>query len=135
VVQQDEKEKNRRAILNFGHTLGHVLETLGHYTTFLHGEAVAIGMIFAAELSKRLGTLSDDACSRLRLLLQRLGLPVAMPDFPVGACLATMRFDKKIQQGKIRFVLLDGIGKAYMAPIDEAVLEKTLSDVSAIRRP
>jgi len=92
-------------------------------------------MIFAAELSKRQGTLSDDACSRLRLLLQRLGLPVAMPDFPVEACLAAMRFDKKIQQGKIRFVLLDGIGKAYVAPIDEAILEKTLSDVSAIRRP
>ena len=135
VVQQDEKEKNLRAILNFGHSLGHVLETLGHYGTFLHGEAVAIGMIFAAELSKRLGTLSDDAGSRLRLLLQRLGLPVAMPDFPVEACLAAMRFDKKIQQGEIRFVLLNGIGKAYVAPIDEAILEKTLCDVSAIRCP
>lgn len=134
VVQQDEKEKNLRAILNFGHTMGHVLETLGHYKTLLHGEAVSIGMVFAAELSKQLRKLPASDCQRIRQLLQRFSLPCELPDINIDDCLTTMHVDKKIQNGVVRFVLLNGIGNAYLAPVDEALIEKTLYDYRALGR-
>ncbi|TAL71829.1 MAG: 3-dehydroquinate synthase [Rhodanobacter sp.] len=111
VVARDETEHGERALLNFGHTFGHALETVGHYTTLLHGEGVAIGMLLEARLSERLGMSQGADTERLRRLLARLGLPVTVPPgMPPDALLAAMRLDKKNLAGQLRLVLWHGIG-------------------------
>ena len=113
VVARDETEQGERALLNLGHTFGHALETAGHYTTLLHGEGVAVGMLLAARLSERLGMSEPAATVRLQHLLETLGLPVAIPP-GMGAqhLLALMRLDKKNTAGVLRLILWRGIGRA-----------------------
>ena len=111
VVEQDEREDDRRAILNFGHTIGHALESFTGYERFLHGEAVAIGMIQAATLSAGQGLLSAAELGRIEALVQRAGLPWQIPeDIALEDLVAGMALDKKSHAGKIKFVLCEGIG-------------------------
>ena len=111
VVEQDEREEDRRAILNFGHTIGHALEAFTGYERFLHGEAVAIGMIQAAALSAGQGLLSAAELERIETLVRRAGLPWRIPDdIALEDLVAGMALDKKSHAGKIKFVLCEGIG-------------------------
>jgi 3-dehydroquinate synthase len=119
VVGQDERESGLRAILNFGHTFGHAIETGMGYGEWLHGEAVACGMVMAADLSVALGLLSPDDAQRLRRLLQRAGLPVQGPRLGAARYLALMRHDKKAESGQIRFVVLRGMGEAVLRSADD----------------
>jgi len=115
VVERDERETGERALLNFGHTFGHALEAEKGYGTLLHGEAVAVGMMLAARLSARLGMASDSDSQRLHALLQRIGLPAAMPrDIDPATLLARMRLDKKNRAGALRLILWRGIGHAQI---------------------
>ncbi|MEO6029033.1 MAG: 3-dehydroquinate synthase [Candidatus Binatia bacterium] len=112
VVSEDETEGGYRAILNFGHTIGHAIENLTDYTTFLHGEAVAIGMVAAVRVSHRLGLCDADTVSRLTHLIERCGLPVEIPgDLGREAIAIAMRTDKKALSGSIKFICLESIGK------------------------
>jgi 3-dehydroquinate synthase len=117
VVAADERESGQRALLNFGHTFGHALETATGYTAWRHGEAVAIGMVLAAHLSEFLGKAEPGTLDRVRNLLKRLGLPTALPeDQDPGRLLNLMRLDKKNRADQIRLILLDGIGTASVVP-------------------
>lgn len=113
VVALDEREKNIRAILNFGHTLGHALESLTHYKKYKHGEAVAIGMIGASQIAECLKLNTGGIAGRMVKLLKKAGLPVTIKGVKVtwADFLRFMRHDKKVLAGKIRFVLPVGIGK------------------------
>ena len=115
VVAADERESGMRAILNFGHTFGHAIEAGVGYGEWLHGEAVAAGMVMAAELSARAGTLPRADAERVKALLARAGLPVQGPqELPVERYLELMQVDKKAAGGRIRFVLLEGLGRATL---------------------
>jgi 3-dehydroquinate synthase len=112
VVSADETEKGLRAILNFGHTLGHALEAATRYERFVHGEAVAIGMVFAARLARRLGYFEPAGVERIAALVRRAGLPDAIPpDIAPEALLDAMRRDKKVAAGQLTFILPEAIGK------------------------
>jgi 3-dehydroquinate synthase len=112
VVEEDEREGDYRAILNFGHTIGHAVETLTDYRRFLHGEAVSIGMVCAARLSRRLGLLPEDAERRLVRLLRSLRLPIEVPgDLTVEQIAIAVEVDKKAAGGKIKFVCLEALGR------------------------
>jgi 3-dehydroquinate synthase len=112
VVGEDETESGYRAILNFGHTIAHGLESLTEYKQYLHGEAVAIGMVAAARVSRRLGLCPDTDYQRIRRLLERCGLPTEVPADLRGEPLAlALRTDKKARGGSINFVCLEAIGK------------------------
>jgi len=125
VVAQDEREGGLRAILNFGHTFGHAIETgLGH-GAWLHGEAVGCGMVLAAELSARLGLVDAALVPRLAQLCRRAGLPVQAPPLavlPIARWMALMRVDKKAEGGEIRFVVIDGLGRAAVRPAPDALV-------------
>ncbi len=110
VVAEDEKEHGLRAILNYGHTFGHGIETITRYNVFLHGEAVALGMHAAALLAHNLGLLGEDAVARQRACLEAYGLPVRWPDLPVDETLAAMKHDKKARAGTLKFIVADRIG-------------------------
>src|SRR5690606_10468040 len=114
VVARDEFEQGERALLNFGHTFGHALETADGYRGLLHGEAVAIGMLLAARLSTALGLATAADADRLGALLGRLGLPVAPPAHDPAELVALMRLDKKNLGGRLRLVLWRGIGRAEL---------------------
>ncbi len=112
VVEKDEREEDYRSVLNFGHTIGHALESLTGYERFLHGEAVAIGMVLAASISAREGFCDDASFQRIRRLIEIAGLPTALPFSVKPADLVKkMSIDKKAVGGKIKFVLSAGIGK------------------------
>ena len=114
VVGQDEREGGIRAILNLGHTFGHAIETGMGYGNWLHGEAVGAGMVMAAETSRRLGWLSDADVARTRALIRAAGLPDVAPDLGVDTYLEYMGHDKKVEGGKMRFVLLKKLGEAVI---------------------
>jgi shikimate kinase/3-dehydroquinate synthase len=115
VVSQDEKEKEgKRTILNYGHTIAHGLEAAAQYKRFLHGEAVAIGMMGAAKLSQRLGLLSSDVVKRQQALLQKFRLPTGFTGLDLTEITRAMELDKKIKKKAIRWVLLQDIGKALI---------------------
>jgi 3-dehydroquinate synthase len=114
IVAADEREEGERALLNFGHTFGHAIEAGVGYGEWLHGEAVAAGMVLAANLSQRQGLLAAADVERLRALLQRAGLPVDAPRLGADRYLALMSHDKKVVAGSIRFVLLRAIGNAFV---------------------
>ncbi len=117
VVERDPFEKGERALLNFGHTFAHAIETEQGYGGLVHGEAVAIGMMLAARLSARLGLAGEADASRLEALLQRFGLPVSLPaGLDADALLARMRLDKKNDANGLRLVLWDGMGRARVVP-------------------
>jgi len=112
VVSADETESGLRAVLNFGHTVGHGIESITGYTRYLHGEAVAIGMVAAARVSRQLGFCEEHDVERLRSVLVRFGLPTEVPAELRGEALArAMRADKKAREGAIKFVCLETIGK------------------------
>ncbi len=114
VVGRDEREMNLRAILNFGHTFGHAIEAATDYRTYLHGEAVALGMTIAADLSQRLRLLDGAAAARIGARLARAGLPTEAPRLGAERVAALMHMDKKVLAGKVRLVLLQGIGRALI---------------------
>lgn len=124
LVAEDERESGRRAILNFGHTFGHAIEHCQGYGDWLHGEAVAAGMVMAGELSG----LDDDETSRLKHLLDSAGLPTAPPPAGSKALLEAMGLDKKVRQKQLRFVLLKSLGESYLtSDYDEARLMHILA--------
>ena len=110
VVEKDERESHYRMILNFGHTFGHAIESLTEYSHFIHGEAVSMGMVSAAELSLSLGKCSEEIPKRLNALLKNFGLPVAMPELDSSAVLESLYHDKKTMDNKIKFILVNKIG-------------------------
>ncbi len=124
IVARDPFEHGERALLNLGHTFGHAIETEQGYDGLNHGEAVAVGMVLAAQLSEVLGLAPAADTARLRALLQRLGLPVALPSgLDPDRLLAHMRLDKKAQANGLRFIVWDGIGRArVLAGVPEAAV-------------
>lgn len=128
VVEEDEKEtKGVREILNFGHTLGHAIETLSNYKIYNHGEAISIGMVFAAELSEKLKLLDQSSSIRLKNLLQSANLPTEIPSYPLKKYLETMSHDKKMNAGKIRYVLLKKIGVTLVKELELKEVGKFLN--------
>jgi 3-dehydroquinate synthase len=114
VVAIDERETGDRALLNLGHTFGHAIESGLGYGEWLHGEAVAAGMVLAAELSSRMGLVGRDEVTRIRRVLSSANLPINAPDLGVDRYLESMGHDKKVQRGKLRLILMKGIGKAFI---------------------
>jgi len=128
VVAADERESGERALLNLGHTFGHAIENGMGYGVWLHGEAVAAGTMLAADLSRRMGWLSESDVARIARIFQAAKLPTQAPALGEGKYLDLMGLDKKVADGKIRFVLLQAIGKAVMTgdfPAD--ALQQTLA--------
>lgn len=116
VVEQDEKEQGVRALLNLGHTFGHAIETATHYQGYLHGEAVALGMVMAAELSEQLQFCELGLRKTLEKLLHGFGLPIKLDkELPAESLVKLMRLDKKVQSGQHRLILMKGLGQAFIA--------------------
>ncbi|WP_019528360.1 3-dehydroquinate synthase [Dasania marina] len=129
VVAQDEKESGIRAILNLGHTFGHAIETAQGYGNWLHGEAVAAGMMLAIKLSAQLGWIPQAEVARLAQLLQAVKLPIAPPAMTQRQFLELMMVDKKVLDGQLRLVLLESVGKAIItANITTEDVKKVLAD-------
>ncbi|SFU64986.1 3-dehydroquinate synthase [Polaromonas sp. YR568] len=130
IVSQDERESGLRAILNFGHTFGHAIESGLGYGEWLHGEGVGCGMVMAAHLSERLGLVDRFFVERLTRLVLRAGLPVRAPILPggdnAGRYLELMRIDKKSEAGEIRFVVIDGPGKAVVRSAPDALVRSVI---------
>lgn len=127
IVAQDETEQGIRAWLNLGHTFGHAIEAEMGYGTWLHGEAVAAGMVLACRLSETLGRLNSADTARIVRLLEQAALPVAPPHFAFEKWINHMRHDKKVSSGTMRFIGLNRLGEADITEItDMAVLQKTL---------
>lgn len=130
IVAEDEREEGVRALLNFGHTFGHAIESATGYGTWLHGEAVAAGMVLAARLSARLRRIEGAQAARLERLLERLGLPVKPPPLGAERWLEFMGRDKKNREGRVTFVLLDALGAASVVPdVPEALVREMLAQL------
>jgi 3-dehydroquinate synthase len=115
VVSQDERESGLRAILNYGHTLGHAVESLTHYETFVHGEGVAIGMALAGAIASRMNLWTAAETQRQDVLIKKAGLPTECPnDLAIAAILNTLQSDKKVKSGKVRFILPTKIGEVII---------------------
>jgi len=128
VVARDEHENGERALLNLGHTFGHAIENAMGYGVWLHGEAVAAGTMLAADLSQRLGWLTDAEVRRIHALLTKAGLPLDAPRLGAAKYLDLMQMDKKVADGKIRLVLQQGIGKSVItSDYDAEKLKETLA--------
>ena len=126
IVSADERESGVRALLNFGHTFGHAIEAGAGYGAWLHGEAVAAGMVMAADLSARLGLISADYAQRIRTIVERCGLPVCGPRLGTQRYLDLMRLDKKAEAGEIRFVVIEAPGRAGMRSAPDALVAQVL---------
>jgi 3-dehydroquinate synthase len=131
IVSADEREGGQRALLNLGHTFGHAIETAQNYRTWLHGEAVAAGMVMAAQFSQALGWLKPSEVESIATLIARAGLPTAPPaGVTVEQFLSLMAVDKKSQNGVLRLVLLRGIGDGRVtADYDPDLLRATLAQL------
>jgi 3-dehydroquinate synthase len=128
VVIRDEREQGDRALLNLGHTFGHAIESATGYSQWLHGEAVAVGMLVAADMSRSIGLLSSHDVQRVRDLLERTGLPAGAPRIGAQRALEFMRMDKKARAGRIRLVLLERLGRAlFTADYPDEALDSTLA--------
>ena len=127
VVAADEKESGIRAILNFGHTFGHAIESGLGYGEWLHGEAVGCGMVMAADLSSRLGYLQTEEVSRIKKLIAAMGLPDCAPKLGNSRFFDLMRIDKKSEGGEIRYITLEKIGKAKIEAVDDAIVDEVLT--------
>jgi len=124
IVAEDERESGRRAVLNFGHTFAHAIEHCMGYGEWLHGEAVAAGMVMAAKLS----AIDSGEVDRLGALIEKAGLPVAPPRIDADKFVAAMGIDKKVMHKQLRFVLLKSLGEAFVtSSYDNDVLHKLLS--------
>lgn len=127
IVAQDEREAGKRALLNFGHTFGHVIETHEGYGQWLHGEGVAAGMVQAAQLSALMGWISESEVQRICNLLQSAQLPIKPPAIDTQTALGLMQHDKKVKSGQIRLILLKSLGEAVVtADFDHSLLEAVL---------
>jgi 3-dehydroquinate synthase len=126
VVAQDEKEGGIRAILNFGHTFGHAIEAGMGYGAWLHGQAVGCGMVMAADLSVRVGLLSEAEASRLKKIIEALHLPTQPPKLGVDRFMELMSVDKKAEGGEVRYILLNGLGQAKIQTVDDDLVIQTL---------
>lgn len=115
IVANDEKEQGERALLNLGHTFGHAIESYLGYGVWLHGEAVATGMVMAADLSQRMGWISAEDLERTKKIIQRAHLPVKCPAIPLDEFLAYMAHDKKVLNGQLRLVLMKSLGQAVIS--------------------
>jgi 3-dehydroquinate synthase len=131
VVAGDERESGRRAILNFGHTFAHAIETGTGHGTWLHGEAVGCGMAMAADLSARLGLVAPAHAERIARIARAAGLPSRAPALAVARFLELMAMDKKAQGGQMRFVLLEGPGRAGVHAVAAAQVVATIETYSA----
>lgn len=126
IVEKDEKDSGLRGILNYGHTIGHAVETVSNFQ-LQHGQAVAIGMVVAARISSRMGFLDGDDALSLKDVIRRAGLPTEMPDLKVEDIIQAMKHDKKVQEDKIRFVLLKSIGEAFITDeVSPSLVEEVL---------
>jgi 3-dehydroquinate synthetase len=126
VVAADERESGPRAVLNFGHTFAHAIETGTGHGTWLHGEAVGCGMAMAADLSVRLGLIDAAHARRLTAVVAAAGLPLRAPDLGIARWLELMRMDKKANAGALRFVVLEGPGRARLRTVDPATAAATV---------
>jgi len=132
VVSRDEREDNLRALLNFGHTFGHAIESATNYEKYLHGEAVGLGMLMAADLSHRLDLVDRAAKERVHDLLIRAGLPTEAPRIGAARAFELMRMDKKVLAGTVRLVLLEKLGRAIVTGrYPQRVLDATLAEYFA----
>ena len=127
VVAQDEREGGLRAILNFGHTFGHAIETGLGYGEWLHGEAVGCGMVMAADLSVRLGLIDAAYARRVTRLVERAGLPTVGPALGAARYLALMRGDKKAEDGATRYVVIDAPGRASVRAAPDAMVAEVIA--------
>jgi 3-dehydroquinate synthase len=128
IVASDERESGARSLLNFGHTFGHAIEAGAGYGSWLHGEAVAVGMVMAAELSARGAGLTRSKVERVRSLIVRAGLPTAPPRLSLERWQELIGVDKKSAHGRVRFVLLEDVGKARLpSTVDEALLRESIA--------
>jgi 3-dehydroquinate synthase len=128
VVAADERETGQRALLNLGHTFGHAIENGMGYGVWLHGEAVAAGTMLAADLSRRMGLIDAATVERIRALFAKARLPTSAPALGGEAYMRLMGLDKKVEGGKIRFVLLKGIGEAFVtSDVPAEALQETLA--------
>jgi 3-dehydroquinate synthase len=134
VVEKDERESDVRAVLNFGHTVGHALESLTGYGKFLHGEAVAIGMIQAAAISVRQGCCDRESFERIRRLVSKAGLPTEIPaGVEPRELIQRMETDKKSTEGNIKFVLCEGIGKTRFHSFAPAEIAAALAQTTHLK--
>ena len=127
VVGQDERENGLRAILNFGHTFGHAIESGMGYGAWLHGEAVGCGMVMAADLSHRMGLIDRASVERLRTLTQAARLPTVAPDLGLERWIELMEVDKKNEGGAIKLILLKPLGSPSVTSVPEEALRATLA--------
>ena len=127
VVSQDERESNLRAILNFGHTFGHAIETGLGYGEWLHGEAIGCGMVMAADLSVALGLIGADYAARLRHIIGKAGLPTVGPRIASQRYLELMRVDKKAEAGEMRFVVLESPGRAGVRAASDDMVSQVIA--------
>ena len=126
VVGKDERETGLREILNYGHTIGHAVETVSEFR-FKHGQAVALGMVAAARLASRMGILPPSDTARLEDLVAAAGLPVHFPDIDRKAVLEAMKRDKKVRLDRIRFILLRSLGHAFVSEdVDMSLVEEVI---------
>jgi shikimate kinase / 3-dehydroquinate synthase len=126
ITSQDETEQGVRAFLNFGHTIGHAIETLTGYTSYTHGEAVAIGMAAVAQISYKLGFCKKNVAERVTALLQNVGLPTTLPCFPATAYIDAILKDKKKMADTLKFIFLEEIGTVFIRAITAQELHELL---------
>lgn len=127
IVAEDEREQGRRALLNLGHTFGHAIEAYGGYGHWLHGEAVAIGMQMAAEVSRQLGWIDAGTTERIEALLERAGLPTRADIESADAIMRLMQLDKKAGRQGLKLILLERLGKGVVCPApDDAVVRSAI---------
>jgi len=132
VVSKDEREAGLRRILNYGHTLGHAIETVTGYRRFHHGEAIAIGMEFSARLAVRMGICDQGLVERQSRLLKQFGLPTKLPArLDQRRLLATMALDKKVKGGQLHFVLPERLGSVTVKPVEQALVRMALREFSS----
>jgi 3-dehydroquinate synthetase len=133
VVSGDERESGPRITLNYGHTTGHALEAATGYEALLHGEAVAVGMVAAAHIGRRLGLITTEDEARQNRLIERFGLPLRAPGVDVAAVLGAMSLDKKVSGRQLRWVLLDGPGRTVIR--DDVPMELVREAVELVVSP
>ncbi len=131
VVAQDEREGGIRAILNYGHTFGHAIEKLTEYGTYLHGEAVAIGMVQAADYARRANALTGIDADRIRALIERFELPCEPPQLSSESVLEAMGMDKKVADGLLRLIVPVAIGRVEIRDADSSLLSETLKSTAS----
>ena len=128
VVRQDECEKGIRELLNFGHTFGHAIETVTGYDKYIHGEAVGLGMLIAAELSFKLGKIDEETVQRLRLFFDKVGFPIRVSGVDIGKVIDAMSKDKKAKSNQIKYIIIEEIGKAVsITDVDKNIIFDSIS--------